>query len=59
MYLLEHDAKELLASRGVAVPAGCLIASAGELREFKRIGALLLMARKPDLRSPAPGYQIY
>jgi succinyl-CoA synthetase beta subunit len=25
MYLLEHDAKELLARHGVAVPAGCLI----------------------------------
>jgi len=25
MYLLEHDAKELLAARGVLVPAGCLI----------------------------------
>ena len=33
--------------------------NATELREFKRIGALLLMARKPDFRSPAPGYQIY
>lgn len=25
MYLLEHDAKELLAARGIAVPPGCLI----------------------------------
>jgi ubiquinone/menaquinone biosynthesis C-methylase UbiE len=33
--------------------------NAAELRDFKRIGALLLMATKPDLRSPAPGYQIY
>ncbi|MGH9603077.1 MAG: class I SAM-dependent methyltransferase [Terriglobales bacterium] len=33
--------------------------NAAELREFKRIGALLLMATKPDFRSPAPGYQIY
>ncbi len=33
--------------------------NAQELREFKRIGALLLMARKPDFRSPAPGYTIY
>ncbi len=33
--------------------------NAAELREFKRIGALLLMGTKPDLRSPAPGYQIY
>jgi arsenite methyltransferase len=30
-----------------------------DLREFKRIGALLLMASKPDLRTPAPGYSIY
>jgi len=28
MYLLEHDAKELLAARGIAVPAGVLIESA-------------------------------
>ncbi len=33
--------------------------NAEELREFKRIGALLLMGTKPDFRSPAPGYQIY
>ena len=33
--------------------------NAQELCEFKRIGALLLMARKPDFRSPAPGYTIY
>jgi len=30
-----------------------------DLREFKRIGALLLMASKPDLRTPAPGFTIY
>jgi ubiquinone/menaquinone biosynthesis C-methylase UbiE len=30
-----------------------------DLRAFKRIGALLLMASKPDLRTPAPGYAIY
>jgi arsenite methyltransferase len=30
-----------------------------DLRAFKRIGALLLMASKPDLRVPAPGYTIY
>jgi arsenite methyltransferase len=30
-----------------------------DLREFKQIGALLLMASKPDLRTPAPGYTIY
>ncbi len=33
--------------------------NAQELREFKRIGALLLSARKPDVRSLAPAYQIY
>lgn len=33
--------------------------NAEELREFKRLGALLLMGTKPDFRSPAPGYQIY
>ncbi|MBI3044005.1 MAG: hypothetical protein HYY78_14390 [Betaproteobacteria bacterium] len=31
MYLLEHDAKELLAGRGIAVPAGVLIESATAL----------------------------
>jgi arsenite methyltransferase len=30
-----------------------------DLRAFKRIGALLLMATKPDVRNPAPGYTIY
>jgi arsenite methyltransferase len=30
-----------------------------DLRAFKRIGALLLMASKPDLRTPAPAYTIY
>jgi arsenite methyltransferase len=30
-----------------------------DLRAFKRIGALLLMATKPNLRNPAPGYTIY
>ena len=33
--------------------------NAEELRDFKRIGALLLSARKPDVRSLAPAYQIY
>ena len=33
--------------------------SLDDLRAFKRIGALLLMASKPDLRVPAPGYTIY
>src|SRR5580704_11527669 len=30
-----------------------------DLRAFRRVGALLLMASKPDLRNPAPGYTIY
>jgi ubiquinone/menaquinone biosynthesis C-methylase UbiE len=30
-----------------------------DLRAFKRLGGLLLMASKPDLRTPAPGYTIY
>ena len=30
-----------------------------DLRAFKRVGALLLMASKPDLRTPAPGHTIY
>jgi len=30
-----------------------------DLRAFKRIGALLLMASKPEVRNPAPGYTIY
>src|SRR6201987_3111952 len=30
-----------------------------DLRAFKREGALLLMASKPDMRTPAPGYPIY
>src|SRR6202521_2372033 len=33
--------------------------SVEDLRAFKRIGALLLIASKPDLRTPAPGYTIY
>jgi ubiquinone/menaquinone biosynthesis C-methylase UbiE len=33
--------------------------NAEELRDFKRIGALLLTGRKPDVRSMAPAYQIY
>ena len=33
--------------------------NAEELREFKRIGALLLMARKPGFHSPPPGYEVY
>jgi ubiquinone/menaquinone biosynthesis C-methylase UbiE len=30
-----------------------------DLRAFKLVGALLLMASKPDLRTPAPGHTIY
>ena len=33
--------------------------SLSDLRAFKKTGALLLMASKPDLRTPAPGYTIY
>jgi ubiquinone/menaquinone biosynthesis C-methylase UbiE len=33
--------------------------SLDDLRAFKREGGLLLMATKPDLRTPAPGYTIY
>jgi arsenite methyltransferase len=33
--------------------------SLDDLRAFKREGGLLLMASKPDLRTPAPGYTIY
>jgi ubiquinone/menaquinone biosynthesis C-methylase UbiE len=33
--------------------------NAAELRDFKRIGALLLIAEKPNVRSVAPPYQIY
>ena len=33
--------------------------NAEELRDFKRIGALLLIARKPDFESPPPAYQLY
>lgn len=33
--------------------------SLDDLKAFKRIGALLLMASKPDFRNPAPGYTIY
>jgi len=33
--------------------------NAEELREFKRIGALLLIARKPDFQSPPRAYEVY
>ncbi|MGH9524811.1 MAG: class I SAM-dependent methyltransferase [Terriglobales bacterium] len=38
--------------------AGKSFKSAAELREFKRIGALLLTARKPDVRSLPPATQL-
>jgi ubiquinone/menaquinone biosynthesis C-methylase UbiE len=33
--------------------------SLDDLKAFKRIGALLLTASKPDIRNPAPAYTIY
>jgi arsenite methyltransferase len=33
--------------------------SLDDLKAFKRLGALLLMATKPDFRTPAPGYTVY
>jgi ubiquinone/menaquinone biosynthesis C-methylase UbiE len=33
--------------------------SLADLKAFKKTGALLLMASKPDVRNPAPGYTIY
>ncbi|PYX39668.1 MAG: hypothetical protein DMG81_08885 [Acidobacteria bacterium] len=33
--------------------------SLDDLKAFKRIGALLLIATKPDFRTPAPGYTVY
>src|ERR1700751_1479239 len=33
--------------------------SLDDLRAFKKTGALLLMASKPDFRTPAPGYMVY
>jgi len=33
--------------------------SLDDLKAFKKTGALLLMASKPDVRNPAPGYTIY
>ncbi len=41
------------------VYSGKWFRNAQELIEFKRIGALLLTARKPDIRSMAPAWQIY
>jgi len=33
--------------------------SLDDMKAFKRVGALLLMASKPDVRNPAPGYTVY
>ena len=33
--------------------------SLDDLKAFKRMGALLLMASKPNVRNPAPGYTVY
>ena len=33
--------------------------SLDDMKAFKRVGALLLMGSKPDVRNPAPGYTIY
>jgi arsenite methyltransferase len=33
--------------------------SLDDLKAFKKTGALLLMASKPDFRTPAPGYTVY
>lgn len=38
--------------------SGRWFANAAELRDFKRIGALLLIACKPDFRNPPPGYTV-
>jgi ubiquinone/menaquinone biosynthesis C-methylase UbiE len=37
---------------------GKWFANVEELRDSRRIGALLLMARKPDFRSPGSGYEV-
>ncbi len=39
--------------------SGKWFSNAEELRDFKRLGALLLIARKPDFQSPPPGYEVY
>lgn len=38
--------------------SGKWFANADELRDFKRIGALLLIARKPDVESPPRGWEV-
>jgi arsenite methyltransferase len=39
--------------------SGKWFANAEELRDFKRIGALLLMARKPNVQSPPRAFEVY
>jgi ubiquinone/menaquinone biosynthesis C-methylase UbiE len=39
--------------------SGRWFANAKELRDFKRIGALLLIARKPDIEVPPPAVQVW
>ena len=39
--------------------SGKWFANAEELRDFKRIGALLLIARKPDVESPPRAFEVY
>ncbi len=39
--------------------SGRWFANAEELRDFKRIGALLLTATKPNIRNLPPAYQVY
>ncbi len=39
--------------------SGRWFANAEELRDFKRIGALLLIATKPNIRNLPPAYQVY
>lgn len=62
--LKEHAYEEV---RAVRVPdltptpeeySGRWFKNAEELRDFKRIGALLLTARKPDVQSPPKGYEV-
>jgi len=64
--LLKAHAFEDVEARRVPDPtptphdyAGQSFSSAEDLREFKRIGALLLTGTKPSFRSPAPPYTIY
>jgi ubiquinone/menaquinone biosynthesis C-methylase UbiE len=62
--LKEHGYEDV---RAVRVPdltptpdeySGRWFKNADELRDFKRIGALLLIAQKPDVQSPPRGYEV-